>query len=165
MQKQIESVESIMDPIFTRAASYLQEAQLEVQTKPLDQSSGQIAVLDQTAIIAAGGSASVMFVVSYEAALIAHLVAGFGCGDLDEESYAELAESAVCEIANTIIGNAAASFSPSGNPVTIAPPLSITGKEVVVRQKKARISARLFRTPKGTLSVTGVMPKELFEVR
>ncbi len=110
-----------------------------------------------TTMIGIGGSANLMFTMSFENDILETLTRAFTYGEIDESELESLKESVVCEAANTVLGNAIMNFPGGGNGVTITPPVMIEHGKTITKNAESKIAMTKIETASGliTLAIIG----------
>lgn len=110
-----------------------------------------------TAVIGIGGSANLMFTMSFENDVLEALTKSFVYGEILEEEFEPLKESVVCEAANTVLGNAIVNFPNGGAGITITPPVMIEQGKSISKNGSSKISMAKIETKNGfiTMAIIG----------
>lgn len=106
-----------------------------------------------TAMIGIGGSANLMFTMSFENDILEALTKTFVYGDISEEEFEPLKESVVCEAANTVLGNAIPNFPGGGTGITITPPVMIEQGKTISKSGSSKISVATIETKNGLITM------------
>lgn len=106
-----------------------------------------------TTTIGIGGTLNLLFYATYDEILLDNLTRAFVYGEIHENEFAELRDSAAGEIANVIIGHSLNSFPNCGRGVTITPPVTIEDAKSIVKTNGAEIISAIVLTPYGIIEL------------
>ena len=166
IQKAIEIIASCVRSYLKSAHGIVSVAQLPTSGK-----ADALALRDVTAIIGLGGAITNLVTVSFDQALLAHLLTletqGLVVPDNEQELY--LSETAA-EIANVILGHClayledlVASAANGGGRITMSPPVVIEHVSSMRQAQGAAYTSVALQTDFGALVVSIIWPYELFE--
>lgn len=153
----------LLDALILQTKLFLQEDMdieiTEVQRDEKDISS--LNLKDYTSMIGTGGTLNLMILISYENALLEHLVSLFLEGEeVEPEEEEEVKDSVSGETINTIMGLALPTFPNRGKGVTITPPITINDAAHIKKYKNSKIVTAIVKTTFGELSISAIGPIE-----
>ncbi|MEA3289464.1 MAG: chemotaxis protein CheX [Campylobacterota bacterium] len=149
----------ILDALILQTKLFLSEdMEMNISSVEIDElNPDKLLLKDYTSMIGTGGNLNMMVVISYEKALLDHLVELFMDGEeVDDEELQEVLDSVSGETINTIIGLALPTFPSRGKGVTITPPITINDASNIKRYKNSKIVSANIVTEYGTMSISAV---------
>ena len=147
----------VLDALILQAKLFLHD-DMEVTVKDIaicDESVSRLELKDYTSMIGTGGKLSLMVVISFENALLEHIVKMFLEGEEpDPSELEEIRDSVTGEVINTIIGLSLPTFPNRGKGVTITPPVTISEKAHITKHKTSTITTANIATDMGGVSIS-----------
>jgi CheY-specific phosphatase CheX len=104
-----------------------------------------------TTMIGIGGSLNLLFYTTYDALLLDNLTHKLAFGEIDEEEFFHLRESASGEIANMIVGHSIGDFPQGGRGVSITPPVTIEDAKSILKTNGTMMVTAILSTPYGKM--------------
>jgi chemotaxis protein CheX len=106
-----------------------------------------------TTTIGIGGTLSLLFYATYNELLLDTMTRRVAYGEINEDEFFELRDSAAGEIANMIIGQSLSHFPNQGRGVSITPPVTIEDAKSIVKTNGAGIISAVLSTPYGNMEL------------
>lgn len=106
-----------------------------------------------TTTIGIGGTLSLLFYATYNELLLDTMTRRLAYGEIKEDEFFELRDSAAGEISNMIIGQSLSHFPNQGRGVSITPPVTIEDAKSIVKTNGAGIISAVLSTPYGNMEL------------
>ena len=135
---------------------------------PAIQDLEQIDLHHATAVIALGGTVSLLVVITLEKSLLNYLLDedlkknGISIADAERSMFEE---EFTAELLNVVLGHCTADLEKNPNKVTLSPPAMISQAKSIRRPKDCLFINIELNTPQGQMEVDFVGPRELFDTQ
>ncbi|HEX5330264.1 chemotaxis protein CheX [Sulfuricurvum sp.] len=159
-----ELLKQVLNAIIYRAELFLvDEMHIAASFDGKYRSVSKIELKKYTTMIGIGGTLNLLFYVTYNELLLDNLTKAFAYGEIHENDFLALRDSAAGEIANTIVGHSLNDFPNKGKGVTITPPVTIEDAKSILKTNGTGMITALLSTPFGNMefNVIGSLEGEL----
>jgi CheY-specific phosphatase CheX len=148
----IEVLNEVLSAIVYRSELFLKD-EMEIATDfdGLYRSVEKIELKKYTTMIGIGGTLNLLFYTTYDDLLLDNLTKKLAYGEIIEDEFLQLRESASGEIANMIIGHAIPDFPRGGGGVSITPPVTIQDAKSILKTNGTGMITAALSTPYGKM--------------
>lgn len=161
-----DEVMQIMKSVISRTRAYF-ESELEIIPTETSSNAGNLdtlTLLDMTAIIGMGGAINLLIAFSFQDGLInamyERMTDGLGIQPDEVEMYREASAG---EAVNTILGNCTVDLQElDGRGIVMTPPVIFNRVKTIRRMKNAMFYTQNIDTALGSMTISLVGPRELF---
>lgn len=161
-----KQVNALMTSLSKRAVEYLaDEIGLEAEKVEFHlKSVNQLTLRSLTTLVALGGGMEVYLAFSFEQPVIDTILDVY-TNDIEvtEDQVDMFMEVTAGDLINLVTGNALGEVSKEGSPITITPPLYISGAKQIGRADSAKIYMASIQFPEGVLDLICIGPPHLFD--
>jgi chemotaxis protein CheX len=150
----IEVLKKVLIAIVHQVEVFLSD-EMKIETK-FDceyRSVDKVELKKYTTTIGIGGTLSLLFYATYNELLLDTMTRRLAYGEIKEDEFFELRDSAAGEIANMIIGQSLSHFPNQGRGVSITPPVTIEDAKSIVKTNGAGIISAVLSTPYGNMEL------------
>lgn len=147
-----EILKQVLNAIVYRSELFLKD-EMEIETF-FDGSYRLVDRIDlkkYTTMIGIGGSLNLLFYTTYDDLLLDNLTKKMAFGEIGEDEFFQLRESASGEIANMIVGHSLADFPRKGEGISITPPVTIEDAKSIIKTNGTRMVTAALSTPYGKM--------------
>lgn len=150
----------LLEPIIQRVKSYFkEEMNIEVSQSEISYPRN-IHLKRNTVMIGTSGDIKLILTLGFDDELIKRMVDSFIDDDIEQSI--ELCDSVICEITNTIVGNAIENPL-NDTSIYITPPVLVYEAKTLNKYKNSKFAFVKFNTKFGDIELTAVGPKEQFK--
>ncbi len=148
----VELLKQVLNAIVYRAELFLKD-EMDIETR----FDGSYRIVDKidlkkyTTMIGIGGSLNLLFYTTYDDLLLDNLTRTMAFGEIGEEEFLQLRESASGEIANMIVGHSIGDFPSKGEGVSITPPVIIEDAKSIMKTNGTRMVTATLSTRYGKM--------------
>jgi len=152
--KNIESIKEVLKAIIHQVEIFMRdEMKIETKFEGEYRSVDRVELKKYTTTIGIGGTLNLLFYATYNELLLETMTRRFAYGEITEDEFAILRDSAAGEIANIIIGHAISHFPNQGQGVSITPPVTIEDGKSIVKTNGTAIISAMLSTPYGNIEM------------
>ncbi|QJB57254.1 chemotaxis protein CheX [Pseudodesulfovibrio sp. zrk46] len=161
-----KKINTLMTSLSKRAVEYLAEEmgleaeKVEYHLKSIDQHT----LKPLTSLVALSGGLGVYLAFSFDKPLIDTILERYTEEmTVTDEMVDKFIEVTAGDLLNLVAGNALAEVSDKGSPITITPPLFISGAKQIGRVDRAKIYMASLQFPEGNMDMICIGPPNLFD--
>lgn len=152
--KNSELLKEVLKAIVHQVEIFMnEEMKIETEFDGEYRSVDKVELKKYTTTIGIGGTLNLLFYATYNELLLDNMTRRLAYGEIAEDEFNELRDSAAGEIANMIMGQALSYFPNRGLGVSITPPVTIEDAKSIVKTNGTGIINAILSTPYGMIEL------------
>lgn len=155
-----------MTSLSKRAVEYLaDDAGMEAEKIEFNlRSITQVTLRPTTSLLALSGGMDIYLAFSFDEPVISHILDSY-TSDIEvvDDQKALFKEVTAGDLINLVTGNSLKEVAEEGSPITITPPLFISGAKQIGRTDNAKIYMATIQFPEGAMDILCIGPAHLFD--
>jgi len=161
-------INTVVEVVVKRTVSFMRE-ELGIRPFGVTRNEGSAEALclrDVTAIVGVGSKAGLYVAFSYDSLLISAMMKRYTAGiTIAPGEEALYVQETAADIVNVIVGNCTAELNRRREPISLSPPVLMTGARTIAGSPGTTVTALTLQFDEGLLDVAFVGPKVMFDER